>query len=249
VSEIEEAPAVALEAADYLLEDFKDGTAPAGERARFATVDVQRSEYWMVIASWSADGCFRLLWAGKVLGAEGVQDLQARFNVKSQFLFIDAQYETARVYDYCAKWGWTALHGSGRDYFVTKTNRGRIRRLYSALETAAAPSVKLPNGSQARIRYLHWASDPVKDILAQMRNAGAPSFEFGKDTPSEFVAHLNSEVKRKTVDKNSKLVRERWKRIGSRPNHLWDCCAMQVLAALMTHTLGTIEPPAQNDDE
>ena len=39
----------------------------------------------------------------------------------------------------------------------------------------------------------------------------------------------------------SKLL---WKQIGSRPNHLWDCEAMQVVAVVMLKLVGREFSPA-----
>jgi len=61
---------------------------------------------------------------------------------------------------------------------------------------------------------------------------------------------MNSERKRATVDKRTKRTRLRWTFTG-RPNHLWDCEAMQVLTAQILGILPDMaqEAPQETVDE
>jgi hypothetical protein len=143
------------------------------------------------------------------------------------------------VYDRCAKYGWTALIGRGEDHFTVRGQDGRpLKRYYNAPDYVLAPTVRqaptpqFPQGRKAQVLYFYWASDPIKDILANLRNTGSPVWEFPQDAPPEYVRHLNSERKRATVDKRTKRTRMRWTATG-RPNHLWDAEAMQVLTAMI----------------
>jgi hypothetical protein len=43
------------------------------------------------------------------------------------------------------------------------------------------------------VTFFYWASDPIKDILANLRNTGSPVWEFPQDAPPEYVRHLNSD--------------------------------------------------------
>ena len=92
------------------------------------------------------------------------------------------------------------------------------------------------------MRYVLWANEGIKDALAQLRAAGSPRWEFPRDVSSEYLAQLNSEMKREVLDKGTKRMRLRWARIGSRANHLWDCEAMQVAVATMFKLLRTEAP-------
>jgi hypothetical protein len=141
------------------------------------------------------------------------------------------------VYDRCAKHGWTALIGRGQDYFQIREQSGRIyKRLYSSADKVLAPTTRGPGGQRAWVLFFYWASDPIKDILARLRSIGSPTWEFPMDVIEEYRRHLNSEVKRDVVDKQTKRTRKRWTFVG-RPNHLWDCEAMQVVAALLLRIL------------
>jgi hypothetical protein len=51
---------------------------------------------------------------------------------------------------------------------------------------------------------------------------------------------MNSELKRDTVDRTTKQIKKRYVLV-KRHNHLWDCEAMQVVAAMYFRILGQME--------
>lgn len=226
------APDVELVAADYSLTQFMNGQTIDGEVHRFQTVDVQQDHFWSVIRAWRADGSSRLLWEGRIALVDMVRELQQRYGVKPQMLFIDTGYMAGPVYDWCAKFGWTGIKGEGAHGI--KVNG--VQRLYSNLQPTQAPS-----GGAAK--YFIWANEGIKDALAKLRAAGSPMWEFPRDVSSEYLAQLNSEMKRETLDKRTKKMALRWMKIGSRANHLWDCEAMQVAVATMFRLLRVDTPP------
>jgi hypothetical protein len=225
-----DAPEVALVAADYSKADFADGQQIDGEVFRFLTVDTQRDHFWALCRAWRADGSSQLIWEGKVLTIETIVDLGRRLKVRDKMTFIDAQYATGSVYDWAARFKFTALHGSGRDGFTHIGPRGNMKKFFSPMKTASAPS----GGTAA---YIYWCNEPMKDTLVKLRSRGSPHWEFPSDVSKDYLEHLNSEVKRDVMDKETKRMKMRWVRIGSRQNHLWDCEAMQVAVATMLRVL------------
>ena len=247
-----ELPAVEMEAADYNAADMEDGRAIADEMIRLMTIDVQQDHYWAVIRAWTNSGTSRLLYCGRVLTLDKLREIQPRYKVPDKKTCMDAGNSFhGVVYDRCAQYGWTALIGRGEDWFSSKNKQGRtIRRLYSKPDYVPAPTTKSKQtGRSAMVLFFHWASDPVKDVLARLRTIGSPTWEFPHDVPREYLLHLNSERKRDVVDKITKRTRKRWTKTH-RPNHLWDCEAMQVVVAMMLGALPDLsedvvdEPPA-----
>lgn len=217
------APDVQLVSADYSFADYMNGQAMDGEVYRFQTVDVQQDHFWAVVRAWRPDGSSRLLWEGKILTVEMVRELQQRYAVKPQLLFIDQQYNTGNVQNWLASYGWTGIAGSGYKGF--KNEQG-VMQLFSKLQKARAP-----NGGE--VRFVFWSNEGIKDALAQLRAQGSPRWEFPRDVSSEYLSQLNSEMKREVIDKATKRMVLRWAKIGSRANHLWDCESMQVAVATM----------------
>jgi hypothetical protein len=221
-------------------------------------IDVQQDHYWVVVRCWLKNGYSKLLWAGKVLTLDQLREIQTRLKIPDKRTMMDAGNSFhGKVYDQCAKYGWTALIGRAEDYFTVRGQDNKpVKRYYSAPDHVVAPTVRLaptaqfPQGRRAQVLFFHWASDPIKDILANLRNTGSPVWEFPQDAPPEYVRHMNSERKRATVDKRTKRTRLRWTFTG-RPNHLWDCEAMQVLTAQILGILPDMaqEAPQETVDE
>jgi hypothetical protein len=201
------------------------------ESHRLLTVDVQRDHFWAVVRAWATGGGSRLLWRGKVNTTEQIRDLETRFGIQPQFVMQDAQYSTAAVYEDCVRFGWTALHGSGDDSFThLQANGTRVQKFFSPLKTAETAG--------GRARYMFWASDPVKDMLAALFAGRSYPFAIAADAGPEYLAQLQAEAKRERINKNTGRSEWRWVKTGA--NHMRDCEAMQVAVAL---ALGILPMP------
>ena len=251
----EEIPPLELEASDYLTTDYADGKPLPNETARIMTCDVQQDHYWVIVRVWLADGHSRQIWGGKVHTTDQLREIQVRLKVPDKRCLLDAGNSFhGRVYDICARFGWTALIGRGEDWFTSRGPDGKpIRRYYSAPDKVMAPTHRDHLGRRVQVLFFYWASDPVKDILAALRNAGSPTWEFPKDAPHEYIPHMNAEKKKITRDKRTNKIRLRWA-ATRRDNHLWDAEAMNVVAAQMLGLLPSMQGKAllveepDNDD-
>lgn len=192
-------------------------------RLRFLTVDVQMDHFYAVVRSWACDASSRLVYCAKLQTWEDVEILQSRFGVFPQLAFVDAGYSTFEVYRNCAKHNWTALMGDGRRDFPHRVNGKITQRFYS---TARHPLV-----SDRKCRMHYWSNLGIKDTLARLRSNQNPdegsTWEVPSDVPKEYLKMLDSEQR---VKKGNSWE---WRQIGKRPNHYWDCEAMQVCAAYM----------------
>ena len=192
-------------------------------RLRFLTVDVQMDHFYAVVRSWACDASSRLVYCAKLQTWEDVEILQNRFGVFPQLVFVDAGYSTFEVYRNCAKHNWTALMGDGRRDFPHRVNGKITQRFYS---TARHPLV-----SDRKCRMHYWSNLGIKDTLARLRSNQNPdegsTWEVPSDVPEEYLKMLDSEQRVKKGNSRE------WRQVGKRPNHYWDCEAMQVCAAYM----------------
>jgi phage terminase large subunit GpA-like protein len=214
----------------YTKMDHEDGQPIEGEVRRFATIDAGGDHYWAIISAWRQGGQCRILWEGYIPSDGGdeadLASIIARYNIPPPQTFIDIGYEQDRILDLCVKHGWTGIKGEGNKRFFTHNgqNKKTIEKLYSPIKRARAKS-----GGVARFIFL--ASNPIKDILARMMQAG-DQIEIPADVSKPFENHMKCE--RRTVEKHPKTGEEKsvWIRPGSKANHLWDCLCYQVAAAL-----------------
>jgi phage terminase large subunit GpA-like protein len=224
----------ALIAADYNKTDYMNGELWEGELHRIMTVDVQRDHFWTSIRIWKADGSSRLIYESKVLTKESLREIQLTHKVHDKLVFIDAQYETGKVYDSCVEYNWTALHGSGKAYFSHKQKRGNmVKKFFSPVQTAQAPS-------GGRARYIFWSNEKIKDQLSILRAGHGMPWEIPGDVSDAYKLQIDSEVKRDEVNKKTGAVKQIYVKI-KKDNHLWDTEAMSVAVAMMLGILSTSE--------
>jgi phage terminase large subunit GpA-like protein len=240
---VSDLPQLALTAGNYSKSEYIDGQLIDNEMVRFMTIDRQRDHFWVLVRAWRGDGSSRLLWEGKVLTEETIRELQLRMKVRDKLTFEDAQYFTGTVYDNCSAYGWTALHGSGQDGFnhlAKQANSRPIKKFFSPYKMADAPS-------GGRASYIFWSNEGIKDQLVQLRARGAPFWEFPVDVSKEWIDQMNSEVKKDVIDKATKKLKMRYVKVKA--NHLWDCEAMQVAAAMMVHILKSDQEVVKVDNQ
>jgi hypothetical protein len=210
----------------FRMEDFTQGQKIDEEATRFLLVDKQRDHFWSTVEAWRNDGSARLLYFGRLETWAQLEEIQTRYGVQPRLCFVDCGYMPDEVYDNCGRRDWTALRGSKLDSFPGKTKQGKkVRRPYSEFGYATT-------ASGAKCRFAYWSSDRIKDICYAIRTGKGPAFEIGEDVPSEYLAQLDSEVKKEITNPTTKQVEHRWTK-KRRDNHAWDLRAEAVVAALM----------------
>jgi len=208
-------------------------------------VDVQMDHLFAVVRAWGAKGSSRLLWNERILTFEDIRTLQERFAIHPNLVFLDAGHAAYEVYRHCAEHGWTALIGDRRATFVHRTRDGKsVHRFYSPRR-----KVVLTHNKSCSVFY--WSNLNCKDILARLRRNQRPekgaTWEVPDDIDDDYLAQMESEHR---IKDGGKWI---WRQIGSRPNHLWDCEAMQVVAVVMLKLVGrefsTTDPVAEEAGE
>lgn len=237
--EEESAPDVTLGGCGYTKAEYEAGEPWDDEQfnSRFSpvlraiTVDRQRDHRWVLCRAWKRDGSSRLLWEGRLNTSEDIESLRRRMNVRAQYVFQDAQWETGQVYDECVRYGWVALHGSKDDGFMHfPKNRPAVKKFFSEIKRASAPG-----GGTAY--YIFWSASKVKDVLANLRDCKGAKWETPDDASQDYHQQIVSEVKKDVVNKTTKATDSRWVKIR-KDNHLWDCEAMQTVFAIFNGFLG-----------
>lgn len=217
---------------------------------RFATVDVQKGYFYILIRAWTPDGSSRLLHWQKVGSYDELDRVRAEWGVLARLVFVDAGYDphgkkqkdSYGVYRACADRGYTALMGHRSSTFphqISVRENGklvnkRVDRFYSPRRR-----VVIGTGKVASVFY--WSNLNVKDMLAALRanqdpGAGA-TWEVYDGIEDEYLHQMESEVR--VFEKGS----WKWSQIGRTANHLWDCEAMQIVAALMLKLIGRESVP------
>lgn len=213
---------------EIISQPFSEGECVAP--LRIMSVDVQMDHFYLVVRSWSPQGSSRLLWHDRVLTWEDIEDIQKRFSILPNLVFIDAGYNSYEVYKQCGKHRWIALMGDNRANFVHRLPQGKsVFRFYS-------PVKNIFISRDVRCRMHFWSNLNVKDTLARIRRnqnpANGATWEVPTDISEDYLKQMESEHR---IKKGNSWI---WEQIGNRPNHYLDCEAMNCAGALMLKIIG-----------
>ncbi len=210
-------------------------TPPFGENEsiaplRIMSVDVQMDCFYLVVRAWSTDGSSRLLWHERALTWEDIEEIQRKFGILDNLVFIDAGYNSYEVYKQCGKCHWIALMGDNRSNFHHRLSDGKtVLRFYSPVKNVFI-------SKQTKCRMHFWSNLNVKDTLARIRRnqnpADGATWEVPSDISEDYLKQMESEHR---IKKGNSWI---WEQIGSRPNHYLDCEAMNCAGALMLKIIG-----------
>ena len=199
---------------------------------RIMSVDVQMNCFYLVVRAWSINGSSRLLWHEKVLTWEDIEEIQKRFKILDNLVFVDAGYNSFEVYKHCGERNWIALMGDNRANFFHRLPNGKtVLRFYS-------PVKHIFISRYVKCRMHFWSNLNVKDTLARIRRNQNPSdgatWEVPTDISEDYLKQMESEHR---IKKGNSWI---WEQIGNRPNHYLDCEAMNCAGALMLKIVGNI---------
>ena len=199
---------------------------------RIMSVDVQMNCFYLVVRAWSINGSSRLLWHEKVLTWEDIEEIQKRFRILDNLVFVDAGYNSFEVYKHCGERNWIALMGDNRANFFHRLPNGKtVLRFYS-------PVKHIFISRYVKCRMHFWSNLNVKDTLARIRRnqnpADGATWEVPTDISEDYLKQMESEHR---IKKGNSWI---WEQISNRPNHYLDCEAMNCAGALMLKIVGNV---------
>jgi hypothetical protein len=216
------------------------------EETRFLTVDVQADGlFYCVARAWGATEA-RAIWIGKLFGFGDIVEKQKELGIPPQGVLIDSGYDTLRVYEACARFGWLAVRGTDRPGFahVIKQKGGfsfTLQRPFSELIPVDPVRGRQRSGMvRGLAAMMKFSSDKLKDILVQLRRSDQFKWliheKMDDEDRKDYLAQLSAEAKRPRV--NQRTGRSEWQWIQIRKdNHYFDCETIQILAALVFEVL------------
>jgi hypothetical protein len=203
---------------------------------RLMVVDMQTDCFKVLVRDFCEGGASRLIYQGTVRDWSDIAWLQAQYRIQDYHVAVDAGNWSQAVYKECAERKWVALIGSGGKSWVhtDKATKKATNRPYSPARqgrVASAPR-KQQGGRPAKMQaawFYEWSNLFFKDWLSRLASGQAVTWEYADDVEDEYIQSLDSEVRKVGPDGKPK-----WEKVGSRPNHFWDCeCMSLVLASII----------------
>ena len=195
---------------------------------RFLTVDVQMNGFYALIRSWSIQGKSRLIYWGFLQTWEQIEELRSKFQVSPGGVWIDSGFRTGEVYEQTARFGWNSTKGSASNEFpwIKKLAGGGTKTIYRPYSRPR--KIQTPLGDT---RLYIFSNLVLKDNLYRLRKAGLHSYAV--DSGEEYERQMNSEIRTR-----SSAGKPEWRIMGNRPNHLWDCEVMGLIAPTLLRLIG-----------
>ena len=157
-----------------------------------------------------------------------IKEIQGRYGVANNHVFIDIGYEWAETVQMCARNQWWGVKGEGQKKSFVWGNGEE--KLYSKRKIAQGKS-----GTKAY--YISLASDPIKDILFNLMNGNGLEWTIPNDVPKSYHNHMRAEVKEEAPVGKRQELQATWV-TKNRQNHLFDAEYYNVAAALIFGIFG-----------
>jgi hypothetical protein len=179
---------------------------------KILTVDVQKDHFWWVFRAWTPKGGSALIDWGQAWSWNDLADLADKRD--AEWVFVDSGYgeRTAETYMACADLRFHPTKG-----FSKKLTEPWVQREINPAEGTRR------GAAGDKLTRVDYDADLFKDLLHDLITGSAPEHWLTYDGIERgYVRQLTSEQKTKAG----------WEPVH-RENHLWDCEAMQIMAAMM----------------
>lgn len=229
----------------YLLAEFAQGEKFPGEIHRAMMLDRQQGmagdvpHYWVEVRAYFTGGSSRQIYYDRINERGNVRALQLRLGVPDRCTWQDANFDTHKVFEDCAEYGWLAvMTKSGRTSWEHQMRDQKTRKIikvtlpYSHWKPHEVP------GSPKRAMCLDYAENYMADILGNLVSGRGVLWQQPADVNPAYAKQIQNEHK---VQKRAGVWA--WEKIHSTaPNHGWDTSKMHVCFAVVMRLLAIRRP-------
>ena len=223
---------------------------------RFLISDKQRGEarkdeaphFWVVIRDWKRieNGRIhtRLVYEGKVDLEEDLESLRAEYEVEPRFVMVDSGDQATQVYRQCAKYGYVAIKGEDREYYIHDVldNQGNVigktQKIFSPLQSVQAFFGDHDGGRPVDVPYVRYSKQQIRDVLDLIRASDAYDYEIPEDVSEDYLRHWDSEEKKEFHHPRTGEAFMLWVQDLKR-NDLFVCECYQALFASIVGMVGS----------
>jgi phage terminase large subunit GpA-like protein len=237
---------IELPRSGYTLGDYEEARKIDGEQCRFMTVDPGGDHFWVEVRAWAQGGPSRGLYVGYVNREQDLCDIEAKYGVPKNCVFLDIGFNQTDMAEIIARNGWRGIKGKMdngdniKDLFDWEIgNTGRFeKRLYSKKKFTKSKSGKI-------IEYYHVSTERLQYILQRLIEGKGAEWLMYDDAPPSYSKHLNGERLVTVTNAKGREVKK-WKRFGA--NHSRDLEIYQLAASFMFKCFKPATKDLKDDD-
>jgi phage terminase large subunit GpA-like protein len=221
----------------------------------FATVDVQRDHFYVLIRAWAiVNGQLqsRLIEREKVVSVGGIRDLADKWQLFQNGLggsrvFLDGNWNTSTVQRIAADNGWMVFRG---DKAVDFRHSDGIRRIYSDiqyLDTGQGTSGRDGSRYVGQIRFSKVSALNRLSLLRSIRdNNDALVWTYADDAGSVYERQISAWQKVSKTKPSGEVYHDFVNR-DPQNDHYHDCEAMNIVCAAMAGLIGVDVVPESDE--
>ena len=228
-----------IEKPDFTTGNYSAASVEGQGDFRGMAVDYQglSPNFWIAIRDFWKGGRSRLVFEGSAATWGEVWEISQRYKIPNPaWVFVDSGFDASTVYAKCVEFGFTAVKGEDKKYFVHKVNGQAVRRLYGEVQRGD-PSLGKAGQGQKFAPLILFSTDRIKDILDWLRRGDGPPWEIPADVSEDYRKHMTCEGRVAVRNKDTGNPEYKWKPIHGRENHLWDCEVILTLFAVLVEVL------------
>lgn len=206
----------------------------ADEKLRCLTIDRQQHDlFWWTVRAWGT-GKTRRLGFGRAFSFHELREIQQKHKVSDLNVGIDSRYEPKGdngVFAACARYGWLAMMGDPRPYFLRMV-RG-TNRMSSFSKTHRRES-GLPVGQPQWCDLKMFSKHQMNNLVHMLIENGSwhePPANSGDEMEHEYGIQMASRSKREAYDAKTNRRVTYWKE--GKNDHARDLANMQCVLALI----------------
>lgn len=223
---------------------------PGGDPLLFATVDVQKDHYYVVIRAWAmiqGELHTRLIEREKVVSVGQIRDLADKWQLiqnglEGSRVFLDGNFNTIQVQRVAAENGWMVFRGdSARDF----RHSDGIRRIFSEIQyidTGQGTTGGRGNRYVAQIRFSKSAALNRLSLIRSIRSKnGQLVWTHAENAGSVYERQINAWQRISKTNPNGAVYYDFVNR-DQKDDHYGDCEVEQVVCASMAGLMGMSQP-------
>lgn len=202
----------------------------------------QSPHFKLVLRDWEHSLKSQLVFEGKALTGEEVEDIRKHFGVAPEHVLIDSGYRARDIYQLCARYDWAAIKGDEKMLFSHELPDGvKVRRIYSPMQPVD-PFLGDPEGREGKVNVplIFYSKQGIRDVLDMIR--AQHEWIVPADVSEEYLKEMSAEEERTFHHPKTGEAFTIWcKIIEDAPNDYFVCECYQALLATILIDAGYLD--------
>lgn len=218
--------------------DKKMGVGMEDATFRGGSVDRQHGHLWAVIRDWHIDKGSMLVHFERIETGDEAEAIFEEYKVNPKFVLCDVANDQTKGLRMCAKYGWTAVHGSDRKSFQHNENDNKVRRIYAPIEYMD-PWIGTKQQGDDVVGMIYFSKFSTMERLFALRSESVDySWKAPADVGDDYFKQMDSWELVDWRNPRTGAVTKEFRKIRKH-DHLLMCEVFQIILASIMGVIGS----------